>query len=119
MVTVRPLPPGAGNTHCPLVFLPLDGGGLGGGELLPHLYGKYFPVCVHRTGSEDEPLHHDGGWSPSSFLQNSVRNLSHGFLLCTEASSVNCTRQNNALSHQHISFVTNIVHYKRNNRQKG
>ena len=28
------VPPGAGNTHCPLVYLPLDGGGLGGGELL-------------------------------------------------------------------------------------
>src|SRR3989339_1470664 len=77
---------------------------------ISHLYGKYF---------EDEPLYHDGGWSLSSFLQNSVRNLSHGFLLCTEASSVNCTHQNNALYHQYISFVTNIVHYKRNNRQKG
>src|SRR3989339_959709 len=75
-----------------------------------HLYGKYF---------EDEPLHHDGGWSPSSFLQNSVRNLSHGFLLRTEASSVNCTHQNNALSHQHISFVTNIARYKKHNRQMG
>src|SRR3989338_4289394 len=30
----EPLPPGAGNTHCFLVFLPLDGGGLGGGGLL-------------------------------------------------------------------------------------
>ena len=67
------------------------------------MYGKYF---------EDEPLHHDGGWSPSSFLQNSVRNLSHGFLLCTEASSVNCTHQNNVLSHQHISFEAKIAHYK-------
>ena len=63
-------PTRGGEYSLPLCIPPLDGGGLGGGELLPHLYGKYFPVRVHRTGREDEPLHHNGGWSPSLLLQN-------------------------------------------------